>query len=49
MEKTSQQNVLENSLSVSMNPGEIQFTLANSVHSTAKLLAKCTTAALLAL
>lgn len=36
-------------LSVSMKPGLTQFTLAKSTHSTAKLFAKCTTAALLAL
>lgn len=39
----------DNSLLVMINPGEIQLTLAKSVHSTAKLLAKCTAAALDAL
>src|SRR5215469_1528284 len=36
-------------LSVSMNPGEIQLTLAKSTHSTARLLARCRAAALEAL
>ena len=36
-------------LSVEMNPGEMQFTLAKSVHSTARDFARCTTAAFEAL
>src|SRR5215469_1803963 len=36
-------------LSVSMNPGDMQLTLAKSTHSTARLLARCRAAALEAL